>query len=311
MNTLVTGGAGFVGHHLVKKLVELGHQVTVLDSLLTGKLDNLKGLPVTFVHGDVIDPWPNQKWDLIYHLACPAAPQAYQANPIHTHQTAVLGTMNAVSAALNSQCRLIYTSTSEIYGTPLVSPQHEEYWGNTNPQGPRSCYDEGKRFSETVIYDHVHACKLDAVIVRLFNTYGPGMCAQDGRVIGNFVHQYANNQPLTIYGTGNQTRSFCYVSDTVEGLVKLTNAPANTYNLGNPREISIDNLYEIFCQVVEKLNLPTPKRTYAALPTDDPTQRQPNINRITRVTGWNPVVSIEQGLELTLKGVLDSNAKTI
>lgn len=299
MRILVTGGAGFIGSHLVDHLMDEGHMVIVADSLFTGKKSNLKrhftNPRFEFIRHDVIDPLYIEV-DQIYHLACPASPIHYKYNPIHTLKTSFMGTYNMLGLAKRTNARILLTSTSEVYGDPLVHPQHEEYWGNVNPIGERSCYDEGKRVAETLCYDFKRQNNVDVRIARIFNTYGPRMALNDGRVVSNFVGQAIRGEPLTIQGSGNQTRSFCYVSDQVDGLVKLMNTDQvdGPVNIGNPTEFTIRQLAEVVKEVVQ----PSLKITYTQLTPDDPKQRKPDITKADDVLKWRPGVELADGLKL-------------
>lgn len=295
---LVTGGAGFIGSHLVDRLMDEGHMVIVVDSLFTGKKSNLQrhfsNPRFEFIRQDVVEPLYVEV-DQIYHLACPASPIHYKYNPIHTLKTSFMGTYNMLGLAKRTHARFLITSTSEVYGDPLVHPQVEDYWGNVNPIGERSCYDEGKRVAETLCYDFKRQNGVDIRIARIFNTYGPRMALNDGRVVSNFVGQAIRGEKLTIQGTGNQTRSFCYVSDQVDGLIKLMNTDdvEGPVNIGNPSEFTIRELAEVVRRVVE----PRLDVTYTQLTPDDPKQRKPDITKANDVLGWRPNVALEDGLK--------------
>ncbi len=305
---LVTGGAGFLGSHLCDRLIAQGHQVTALDSLFTGSLKNIAGLAAkpnfTFVQHDVVDPISLQALgasglDEIYNLACPASPVHYQYNPIHTMKTSVLGALNMLELARSTGAKVFQASTSEVYGDPSVHPQPEEYWGNVNPIGIRSCYDEGKRAAETLWFDYQRAYSLQIKVVRIFNTYGPRMAADDGRVVSNFIVQALRGEDLTIYGDGTQTRSFCYADDLVEGFIRLMNSPDSVVgpiNLGNPGEFTMLELAE----KVLRLTGSTSKLIHLPLPQDDPKQRRPDISQARQYLDWEPTVALEQGLERTI-----------
>lgn len=298
MKILVTGGAGFIGSHLVKRLLQEGQQVTVLDNFSSGDKKNLAGLSVAIINHDVIDKITLSGFDEIYHLASLASPIFYQRNPVETALSNSVGTFNLLTQAQLHKSKILYTSTSEIYGDPLVHPQTENYWGNVNPNGPRSCYDESKRFGETLLTDFQREYGVDTKIARIFNTYGPGMSGGDGRVIPNFINQALRGEPLTIYGKGRQTRSFCFVSDTVEGLTRLMTAKTHApVNLGNPHEITIQELAE---QII-RLTKSRSKIIYKKLPADDPRRRCPNINRAKKILKWQPTVDLETGLKETIK----------
>lgn len=296
---LVTGGAGFIGSHLVDRLMDEGHMVIVVDSLFTGKKGNLErhfaSPRFEFIRQDVIEPL-HVEVDQIYHLACPASPIHYKYNPIHTLKTSFMGTYNMLGLAKRTHARFLITSTSEVYGDPLVHPQTEDYWGNVNPIGERSCYDEGKRVAETLCYDFKRQNGVDVRIARIFNTYGPRMALNDGRVVSNFVGQALRGEKLTIQGSGNQTRSFCYVSDQVDGLIKLMNTEKvdGPVNIGNPHEFTIRELADVVKQAVE----PTLDITYTPLTPDDPKQRKPDITKAKDKLGWEPNVELIDGLKL-------------
>lgn len=296
---LVTGGAGFIGSHLVDRLMDEGHMVIVADSLFTGKKSNLErhfsSPRFEFIRHDVTEPL-SVEVDQIYHLACPASPIHYKYNPIHTLKTSFLGTYNMLGLAKRLNARFLITSTSEVYGDPLVHPQVEEYWGNVNPIGERSCYDEGKRVAETLCYDFKRQNGVDVRIARIFNTYGPRMALNDGRVVSNFVGQALKGERLTVQGSGNQTRSFCYVSDQVDGLIRLMNADRvdGPVNIGNPTEFTIRQLADVVKLAVE----PNVEITYTPLTPDDPKQRKPDITKAKDVLDWIPSVELKDGLKL-------------
>jgi UDP-glucuronate decarboxylase len=303
MKVLVTGGAGFIGSHLCERLVVKGHDVVCVDNFFTGRRDNIRHLfdysGFELLRHDVCEPLLLEV-EQIYNLACPASPVHYQYNPIKTVKSNVVGTLNMLVLARRAGARILQASTSEIYGEPHVHPQPESYWGNVNPIGPRSCYDEGKRVAETLMMDYHRQNGVDTRIARIFNTYGPRMAESDGRVVSNFVVQALRGQPLTLYGTGEQTRSFCYVDDLVEGLIGLMNAETDgihePVNLGNPIEFTIRELAEEIarqCDVSLEID-------YRPLPADDPTQRQPDITRARRLLGWCPSVQLREGLERTI-----------
>ncbi len=294
---VVTGGAGFVGSHLIDALLNSGNQVVVIDNMTTGSRENLKsqkGNPnLEIIEHDITEPLLLDGIDEIYNLACPASPVSYQADPIATLRTNFLGTLNMLELAKKCGAKFLQASTSEIYGDPLVHPQKEDYLGNVNTVGPRSCYDEGKRVAETLVYEYAKQ-GLDAKIVRIFNTYGPRMSFDDGRVVSNFVLQALRNEPLTIYGKGDQTRSFCYVSDLVLGLQKMmqTKDFLGPVNLGNPSELSMQ---DIAGKIIE-LAGSTSSITYMPLPQDDPLRRKPDIILAQNKLQWTPKVSLEEGL---------------
>ncbi len=302
---LVTGGAGFVGSHLIDKLVEMGLEIVAIDNLTTGFRQNLEGSElsgkVEFIEKDVIDldkiSVPHV--DLVYNLACAASPPRYQANPIHTIQTCIQGAINTARIADWNRARIVHTSTSEVYGDPEIHPQREDYRGAVNPIGPRACYDEGKRAAETILFDFKRRTKLNIGICRIFNTYGPRMDPYDGRVVSNFLRQALTGEPITIYGDGSQTRSFCYVDDLVDGLWRLGNASAEIsgpINLGMPREITVLELAETICDLVgSKASL-----RFLELPTDDPQRRCPDISRARAQLGWEPRTPLLEGLARTM-----------
>jgi UDP-glucuronate decarboxylase len=301
MRILVTGGAGFIGSHLCERLINEGHEVICLDNFFTGRRENI--LPLLDNHRfelqrhDVIEPVLLEV-DQIYNLACPASPVHYQYNPVKTVKTNVMGTINMLGLAKRVRARILQASTSEVYGDPLEHPQTEKYWGNVNPIGLRSCYDEGKRLAETLMMDYHRQNDVDTRIARIFNTYGPRMLEDDGRVVSNFIVQALRGEQLTIYGAGDQTRSFCYVDDLVEGLIRLMNVEAvhDPVNLGNPGEFTIKQLAE---QVMEMCESKAGVK-YLELPQDDPKQRQPNISRARELLGWSPTIQLREGLEKTV-----------
>lgn len=301
MNILVTGGTGFIGNHLCRELLKQGNRVICLDNNFTGNMNNIKDLlshpQFEFIRHDITLPIYVEV-DQIYHLACPASPKAYQYNSIKTLKTNFLGTMNVLGIAKRTKSRILLTSTSEIYGDPEVHPQVEEYWGHVNPIGIRSCYDEGKRISETLMMEYHRNHAVDIRIARIFNTYGPNMDKEDGRVISNFINQCIENKDITIYGDGSQTRSFCYVDDTVNGLIKLMNntQTIGPINIGNPNEISI----KLITVIIQKMIDTTSKIIYQDLPSDDPKQRKPDITKANHFLDWKPVVALEEGLTKTI-----------
>jgi UDP-glucuronate decarboxylase len=298
---LVTGGAGFIGSHLCERLVEQGHHVICLDNLFTGRRANIRHLEsrpgFRFVEHDVCEPLLVDV-DRIFNLACPASPIHYQLNPMKTVQTNVMGTLNMLEIARRMGARILQASTSEVYGDPAIHPQVESYWGNVNPVGPRACYDEGKRVAETLMSDYHRQAEVEIRIARIFNTYGPRMAENDGRVVSNFVLQALRGQPITLYGSGEQTRSFCHVDDLVEGLLRLMDAEGITdpVNLGNPGEFTMRQLAEMVCRLTGSqssiVTLP--------LPQDDPVRRRPDISRAKALLGWEPVIPLEQGLQRTI-----------
>jgi UDP-glucuronate decarboxylase len=301
MRVLVTGGAGFIGSHLCERLLRDGHEVICLDNFFTGRRENLFHLfdnpRFELIRHDVIEPILLEV-DQIYNLACPASPVHYQYNPVKTVKTSVMGTINMLGLAKRVKARILQASTSEVYGDPLVHPQTEDYYGNVNTLGVRSCYDEGKRVAETLMMDYHRQNGVDTRIARIFNTYGPRMLENDGRVVSNFIVQALNGQPLTVYGEGRQTRSFCYVDDLVEGLVRLMNADGlhDPVNLGNPGEFTILEL----AQEVMNLCQPNGQVVFCPLPQDDPRQRQPDITRARNLLGWQPTVPLREGLQRTV-----------
>jgi len=298
---LVTGGAGFIGSHLVEFLLKEGHEVLCLDNYFTGSKENLLHLRdqprLEMIRHDVVEP-VMLEIDQIYHLACPASPVHYQYNPVKTIKTNVLGTLHMLGLAKRVKARILLASTSEIYGDPLEHPQREEYWGNVNCLGPRSCYDEGKRVAETLMMDYHRQNRVDIRIARIFNTYGPRMALNDGRVVSNFIVQALSGQDITIYGEGRQTRSFCYVSDLVAGLVGLMNCEEQTepVNLGNPEEFTILEL----AHKVLALTQSASTLVHKPLPADDPVRRRPDISRAKDKLGWQPKVLLEEGLKSTI-----------
>ncbi len=300
MRILVTGGAGFIGSHLIDRLMTSGHDVICVDNFYTGHKRNLlRWLDHPYfelIRHDITEPI-RLEVDQVYHLACPASPVHYQYNPVKTIKTNVMGTLNMLGLAKRVKARFLLASTSEIYGDPLVHPQSEEYWGNVNTIGIRSCYDEGKRVAETLTFDYHRQNNVDIRVARIFNTYGPRMLENDGRVVSNFVVQALRGVPLTIYGDGSQTRSFCYVSDLVEGLIRLMNGDyPGPVNLGNPDEYTILQL----AQTVQTMVDPGVDLIYKPLPQDDPQRRKPDISRAQNFLQWNPTISLQEGLALTI-----------
>lgn len=302
MRILVTGGAGFIGSHLCDRLLEQGHEVICLDNFFTGSKDNIRHLlnhdHFELLRHDLIEPILVEV-DRIYNLACPASPVHYQYNPVKTIKTNILGTLNMLGLAKRVKARILQASTSEVYGNPLDHPQKETYWGNVNPIGVRSCYDEGKRAAETLMMDYYRQNAVDIRIVRIFNTYGPRMAENDGRVVSNFIIQALRKEPLTVYGDGKQTRSFCYVDDLVRGLIGMMECEGVTgpINLGNPSERSILD----FAKMILQLTGSKSKIEYKSLPADDPVQRRPDIDLAEEVLGWRPEVPLETGLEKTIE----------
>ena len=301
MRILVTGGAGFLGSHLCDRLIAEGHEVTVIDNLFTGRKQNIAHLlehpRFEFVRHDVIDPFKFEV-DQIYNLACPASPPHYQYNPIKTIKTSILGSINCLGLAKRVKARVFQASTSEVYGDPAVHPQPESYWGNVNPIGKRSCYDEGKRCAETLFFDYHRENGVDIRVVRIFNTYGPRMHEADGRVVSNFIVQALRGQDITIYGDGSQTRSFCYVDDLIEGWLRLMaqTETVGPMNLGNPSEFTMLQLAELTLKLVGGKS----KIVHKPLPSDDPKQRRPDITLAQKVLKWEPKVPLEEGLQRTI-----------
>jgi UDP-glucuronate decarboxylase len=298
---LVTGGAGFLGSFLCEQLIQQGHDVLALDNLFTGNKCNIAHLQdnrtFEFIRHDVVEPILLEV-DWIFNLACPASPLHYQHNPVKTIKTSILGAINMLGLAKRVKARILQTSTSEIYGDPEIHPQAEDYWGSVNPIGPRSCYDEGKRVAETLMSDYRRQNGVDTRIVRIFNTYGPRMHPEDGRVVSNFTVAALRNEPLVLYGDGEQTRSFCYVSDLIEGILRMMQQEhcPGPINLGNPGEFTIRELAE---QVVELTNSRS-QITYQPAREDDPGRRRPNIQLAKEQLGWEPTVPLEEGLRHTI-----------
>ena len=302
MRILITGGAGFIGSHLCERLLGEGQEVLCLDNFFTGRRVNIMHLldnpRFELIRHDVTEPILLEV-DQIYNLACPASPVHYQYNPVKTVKTSVMGAINMLGLAKRVRARILQASTSEVYGDPLVHPQPEDYWGNVNPIGLRSCYDEGKRLAETLMTDYHRQNKVDIRIARIFNTYGPRMLENDGRVVSNFIVQALRGESLTLYGEGEQTRSFCYVDDLLEGLIRLmnTNHLHEPVNLGNPGEFTIKQLAE------EVMNIIGVKHEfkYMPLPEDDPKQRRPDISRAQTLLDWNPTIPLREGLQKTVE----------
>jgi len=299
---LVTGGAGFLGSHLIDRLLSDGHEVVCVDNLFTGTKHNIEHLHANprfeFLRHDITFPLYVEV-DEIYNLACPASPVQYQHDPVQTAKTSVHGAINMLGLAKRLKCRILQASTSEVYGDPAVHPQTEDYWGHVNPIGPRSCYDEGKRCAETLFFDYHRQCGLEIKVARIFNTYGPRMHRADGRVVSNFIIQALSGEPITLYGDGKQTRSFCYVDDLIDGLVRLMDSRASftgPVNLGNDGEFTIRELAELVLAETgsssKLINLP--------LPRDDPRQRQPNISLAKAELGWQPTIRLQDGLKPTV-----------
>ncbi len=302
MRILVTGGAGFLGSHLCERLLKEGHEVLCLDNFFTGRKSNiaqfLKDPAFELVRHDIVLPILLEV-DKIYHLACPASPIHYQFNPVKTIKTNFLGTLNMLGIAKRTKARILLASTSEVYGDPAVHPQTEAYWGHVNPIGIRSCYDEGKRASETLMMDYHRQNRVDIKIVRIFNTYGPRMLQDDGRVVSNFIVQALKGRDITVYGEGSQTRSFCYVDDLVDGLVRMMDSEnfIGPVNLGNPEEYTILD----FAKKIVAMTGSKSKIIHQPLPSDDPTQRQPDITLAGAKLGWKPKVSVDDGLKRTIE----------
>lgn len=300
---LITGGAGFIGSHLSKRLLNEGCEVLCLDNFFTGRIENVQSLRAyqnfKLIQHDVIEPFTAEV-DQIYNLACPASPIHYQFDPIKTIKTSFLGAMNMLGLAKRVNARILQASTSEVYGDPTVHPQPEQYWGNVNPHGIRSCYDEGKRSAETLFFDYHRQCGVDIRVVRIFNTYGPNMRPDDGRVVSNFIVQALQNKDITIYGDGSQTRSFQYVDDLVEGMVRMMNNDKHfvgPVNIGNPSEFTIKELAEKVLQMVPQSSS---RIVYEPLPQDDPQQRKPDTSLAHRKLDWRANISLDQGLIPTI-----------
>ncbi len=302
MRVLITGGAGFLGSHLADNLLHQGHQVIALDDLSTGSMRNMEHLKesknFSFIRHDVREPFLTDV-DAILNFACPASPKHYQLDPVRTIETNFLGIINMLHLAKNSGARLLQASTSEIYGDPEISPQNEQYWGNVNPIGPRSCYDEGKRAAETLCFDYRRQYSVDARVIRIFNTYGPRMEIGDGRVVSNFIVQALQGSPITVYGDGNQTRSFCFVSDLVDGITRALFAEEMDapINLGNPSEFTMLELAE---KVIRLTNSKS-ELIFERLPVDDPRQRKPDISLAKSKLNWDPEVDLDSGLLRTIE----------
>ncbi len=301
MRILVTGGAGFLGSHLCERLLADGHEVACIDNLFTGRKSNVAHLLANtrfeFIRHDVVDPFKIEV-DQIYNLACPASPVHYQHNPIKTVKTSVMGAINALGLAKRVGARVFQASTSEVYGDPEIHPQPESYWGHVNPIGIRSCYDEGKRCAETLFFDYHRQNGVDIRVVRIFNTYGPRMLPNDGRVVSNFIVQALRGEDITIYGEGNQTRSFCYVDDLIEGFVRMMNQDKviGPVNLGNPGEFTMIELAEKILTITKSRS----KLAFKPLPSDDPKQRRPDITLAKKVLGWEPKTQLDAGLKKTV-----------
>ncbi len=303
MRILITGGAGFIGSHLSERLLNEGNEIICLDNFFTGRRENIYHLldnpRFELIRHDVTEPILLEV-DQIYNLACPASPVHYQFNPVKTVKTSVMGTINMLGLAKRVGARILQASTSEVYGDPLVHPQPESYWGNVNCIGNRACYDEGKRVAETLMMDYHRQNNVDTRIIRIFNTYGPKMLENDGRVVSNFIVQALRGEDLTVYGDGSQTRSFCYVDDLVEGFIRLMNTEAEDIhlpvNVGNPGEFTMNELTQEVAKAVGK----DIKIKHLPLPQDDPKQRQPDISRAQKILDWNPTIPLAEGLKKTV-----------
>jgi len=309
MKILLTGGAGFLGSHLTRRLLAEGHSVTGLDDFSTGSSENIKEFlsqpNYTFLHQDVRVPFGGN-FHAILNFACPASPIHYQSDPVRTIETNFLGIINLLHLAKETGAIILQASTSEVYGDPAISPQPETYWGNVNPIGIRSCYDEGKRAAETLCFDYSRQYNVDSRVVRIFNTYGPNMAINDGRVVSNFIVQALRGEPITIYGDGTQTRSFCYVTDLIDGIIRmlmLETPPATPINLGNPYEFSMVELANLVIQETKSKS----QIIFEPLPSDDPKQRRPDISLAKSILNWTPAIQIEEGIKKTteyFKGVI-------
>ena len=299
--TLITGGAGFLGSHLCDRMIADGHDVLCVDNFYTGSKDNIRHLlghkRFELLRHDVWLPLYVEV-DRIYNLACPASPVHYQNDPTSTTKTSVLGAINMLGLAKRKRARILQASTSEVYGDPQVHPQREDYWGHVNPIGPRACYDEGKRCAETLFFDYHRQSAVDIRVVRIFNTYGPRMHPNDGRVVSNFIVQALRGDPITLYGDGRQTRSFCYVDDLIEGMVRMMNQTKEIgpMNLGNPAEFTIRELAELVLRLTESKS----ELVFRPLPADDPVRRQPDITKARAALEWEPTVSLHDGLKETI-----------
>ena len=305
MNIVITGGSGFVGSYLCEKLINDGHKIIVIDNLLTGSTENINDLldneNFSFIEQDVQDHIEiEDKVDYVLHFASAASPKAYTEHPVNTLKAGSVGTINTLGLAKKHSAEYLLASTSEVYGDPLISPQNEEYWGNVNPNGERSMYDEAKRFAEAAVATYSRSYDLNTKIVRIFNTYGPRMQLNDGRVVTNFIVQALKNENITIYGDGSQTRSFSYVEDTVAGIISLMNSSEyDVFNIGNPNEMTVGQLAEKIIELTDS----TSEIKYLELPNDDPKQRKPDITKAKTKLNWEPKVNLEDGLTKTIKWV--------
>ena len=304
MKILVTGGAGFIGSHLCKKLINDNNTVVCVDNFSTGNISNIKELlenkNFIFIEHDVTIPFDIDEVDQIYNLACPASPVHYQNNPVKTIETNILGTINVLNIARKNKARILQASTSEVYGDPAQHPQSENYWGNVNPIGMRACYDEGKRVAETLFFDYHRQYGVDIKVIRIFNTYGPNMQQNDGRVISNFIIQAINNSDITIYGDGKQTRSFCYVDDLIEGMISFMNNSSDMtgpLNIGNPCEITINDLAELIVSLTNSYS----KIINFSAQEDDPKKRKPDISLANNILNWEPKIDLQEGLKKTIE----------
>ena len=300
---LITGGAGFIGSNLCNKLLNDGHKIICVDNLLTGNIKNVEPLfnnpNFTFINHDIIEPLKiNADIDEIYNFACPASPPKYQKDPVNTLKVNFIGVLNLLELARLKNAKFLQSSTSEVYGEPEITPQHENYRGNVNTIGIRSCYDEGKRVAETLVMEYHNQYNVDTRIVRIFNTYGPKMDKNDGRVVSNFINQALNNENITLYGNGEQTRSFCYIDDQIDGLIKLMNSNYNyPVNIGNPYELNVKELANIILNLTKSNS----KIIYVYLPLDDPTYRKPDSTKAKNILNWEPTYDLEKGLIKTIK----------
>ena len=311
MNIVITGGSGFVGSYLCEKLINDGHKIIVIDNLLTGSIENIKKLidnqNLSFIEHDVQDHIEiENKVDYVLHFASAASPKAYTEHPVNTLKAGSVGTINTLGLAKKHNAEYLLASTSEVYGDPLISPQNEEYWGNVNPNGERSMYDEAKRFAEAAVATYSRSYDLKTKIVRIFNTYGPRMQLNDGRVVTNFIVQALKNENITIYGDGSQTRSFSYVEDTVAGIISLMNSSEyDVFNIGNPNEMTVGQLAEKIVELTDS----TSEIKYLELPNDDPKQRKPDITKAKTKLNWEPKVNLDEGLAKTITWVEEQLSK--